>query len=185
MTEPEVSPAPPRSRATGRVVGAINSIEAAILTVFLTAMVALPLAQIIVRNVGFLREGLTASLVWTDPLVRVLVLWLGMIGALAATRDDRQITVDALSRLLPERWRSAVRVVTDLVTAAISGAVAWQAGRLVVSEKAMGMMAFGSVPLWVCELILPVAFALIAIRYLIYAAEHGRAALQARGTATQ
>jgi TRAP-type C4-dicarboxylate transport system permease small subunit len=183
MPEQEGSPVlAGRDGPTGRLVRVINRIEATILTMFLAAMVTLSLAQIVIRNVDLLREALSANLVWADPLVRVMVLWLGMIGALAATRDDRQITVDALSRLLAERTRAVVRVLTDLVTAAISATVAWHAGRLVADEKAMGMMAFAGVPLWVCELILPVAFGLIALRYLLYAAQHGHAAVTGRTT---
>ena len=170
-------------RPTTRLVRIISRIEAAILTAFLALMVSLSLAQIVVRNIAFLRETLSPQMIWTDPLIRIMVLWLGMIGALAATRDDRQITVDALSRLLPERARSGVRVLTDLATALICGTVAWHAGRLVLDERAMGMMAFGSVPLWVCELILPLAFGLIAMRYLVYVVQHGRATLAA-GTST-
>jgi TRAP-type C4-dicarboxylate transport system permease small subunit len=94
-----------------------------------------------------------------------------------ATRYDKQITVDALSRFLPERWRAVLRVVTDLFTAGVTGVVAWHAGRLVLDDRAAGSMVFGSVPVWVCELILPVAFGVIAVRYAAYAVRHCRLAV--------
>jgi TRAP-type C4-dicarboxylate transport system permease small subunit len=105
-----------------------------------------------------------------------MVLWVGMIGALVATRNDKQITVDALLRLLNPRAKAAVRVITDLFTAAVSTLVAWHAGRLVLDDRAAGSEVFASVPVWVCELILPVAFGLIGFRYLLFALRHLREA---------
>lgn len=132
----------------------------------LAAIVALALSQILLRNVA--ATGIT----WADPAARVLVLWLGLAGALAATRDDKQITVDVLSRFMAAATRAWMRVVTDLFTATVSGVVAWHAVRLVMEDRAGGSIAFGTIPVWVCELVMPVAFALIAVRYLLYAWRH-------------
>ena len=109
--------------------------------------------------------------------VAVSVLWVGMLGAMAATRDDRQISVDVLSRFLPERWKIRVRVITDTFTAAVTAFLAWHAARLVLIDHADGMMAFASVPVWLCELVLPVAAAVISVRYGMYAIHHLRQAL--------
>ena len=110
-------------------------------------------------------------------MLRVSVLWVGMLGAMAATRDDRQISVDALSRFLPSRWNARVRVLTDIFTAGVAGFFCWHAVRLVLEDYTSGMTAFASVPVWVCELVLPVAMGVIGIRYLIYAWKHFREAL--------
>lgn len=137
----------------------LTAVESAILVLTLLVMLGLAVAQIVLRN--FLDTGL----MWGDALLRVMVLWIGMIGAIAASRDDRQITVDVLSRFMGEARQRWARLVTDLFTAGVSGLLAWHAGRLVLEERGSGMTAFASVPVWVCELILPVAFALIAVRY--------------------
>jgi TRAP-type C4-dicarboxylate transport system permease small subunit len=63
-------------------------------------------------------------------------------------------------------------VVTDLFTAAVSAVVAWNAYRLVLEDRAVGGMTIGPVPVWVCEAVLPVAFGVIAIRYVLYAIRH-------------
>ncbi|GEM_PF-254845 len=153
---------------TLRILGAV---EDTILASVLGVMIVLAAVQIVLRNVfdtGFL---------WADPMLRVSVLWVGMLGAMAATRDDRQISVDALSRFLPSRWNARVRVLTDIFTAIVAGFFSWHAGRLVIEDYASAMTAFASVPVWVCELILPFAMAIIAIRYAIYAWKHFREAL--------
>jgi TRAP-type C4-dicarboxylate transport system permease small subunit len=100
-----------------------------------------------------------------------------MIGAMVATRGDRQITIDVVSRFLPDRWRSGVRVLTDWFTAVVAAVVAWSAYRLVLGDREAGGVAIASLPVWVCESIVPVAFAVIALRYLLFGFRHARAAL--------
>ena len=111
-----------------RLLRAFGLFEDAVLVLLLGAMIGVAGAQIVLRN---LFDG---ALLWADPLLRVAVLWVGMIGAMVATRGDRQITIDVVSRFLPDRWRAGVRVVTDLFTAAVAAAVAWSALRLVLGD---------------------------------------------------
>ena len=151
-----------------RLLRLTRTLEDALLVVLLAAMVVVSGTQIVLRNL------LDTSLLWADPLLRVAVLWVGMIGAMVATRSDKQISIDALSRFLPGRWKARVRVITDLFTAVVAGVVAWSAGRLVLDDRAAGSMVMNGVPLWACELILPVAFGVIALRYLLFAWHHLR-----------
>lgn len=150
----------------------IALLEDSILVLVLAAMVVLAVAQILLRNV------FSSGIVWGDALLRVMVLWVGMLGAMVATRDDRQITIDVLARVLPVRAKGAVRVLTDVFTCAVCAFLAWCGWRLILMDRLDGSMAFASVPVWVCELILPVAFAIIAWRYLVHAVMHLRQALR-------
>lgn len=146
-------------------------IEDSLLVFLLGSMVLLAGAQIVLRN---LFDG---AIIWADPLLRVAVLWVGMIGAMVATRNDRQISIDAVSRFLPDVWKVRVRIVTDLFTAVVSAVVSWSAYRLMMDDRAAGGVAIAKVPVWVCESILPVAFAIIALRYVLYAIKHLRAGI--------
>ena len=146
-----------------RLVRVTSLIEDALLVVILAAMVALSATQIILRNL------FDSAILWADPILRVAVLWVGMIGAMVATRGDKQITVDAVSRFLPGRWKARTRVVTDVFTAVVSAVVAWQAYRLVLDDRAAGVTTIAFLPVWIFEVILPVAFAVIAVRYLLFA----------------
>jgi len=151
-----------------RVQRAILRFEDALLVGLLTAMILVAAAQILLRNL------FDSAILWADPLLRVAVLWVGMIGAMVATRYDKQITIDAVSRFVPQHWKFRLRVITDLFTAAVSAVVAWSAFRLMMGDRADGGLAIAFVPVWVCESILPVAFAVIAVRYLLFAVEHIR-----------
>lgn len=152
----------------GRVLRWLGAAEDALLVVLLAAMIGLAVWQIAARNV------FDTAVIWGDPLLRVLVLWVGFLGAVAAARDDRQINVDVVSRFAAEPWRSRIRVVVDLFTATVSGFLCWQATRFVKDAHAYGEIAFGSVPLWFTGVILPLAFGLLCARYLLLASFHLR-----------
>ena len=142
--------------------------EDALLVVLLAVMIGLAAWQIVARNL------LDTAIIWGDPLLRILVLWVGFLGAVAAARDDRQINVDVVSRFVDEPWRSRIRVITDLFTASVSGFLAWQAVRFVKDASAYEEMAFASVPLWLTAAVLPLAFGLLSLRYLLLAGFHLR-----------
>ena len=77
-----------------------------------------------------------------------------------------------VSRFLPRSWRAGVRVVTDTFTALVSAVLAWAAFRLMLEDRSVGGLTIAFVPVWVCEAVLPVAFAIIALRYLLFAVQH-------------
>jgi len=159
---------PTRPSVVSRLLRTTALVEDALLVMILAAMVILAAIQIILRNV------FDDAILWAGPMLRVGVLWVGMIGAMVATRSDNQISIDAVSRFLPKLWKARVRVVTDLFTAIVAAVVAWSAFRLVLDARAAGVTAVAFVPLWVCEAILPVAFGVIAIRYFLFAIRHLR-----------
>jgi TRAP-type C4-dicarboxylate transport system permease small subunit len=151
-----------------RLLRIIAFIEDSLLIGLLALMILLAAAQILMRN--FLGTGFAGS----DQLLRLLVLWVGLLGAVAASRDDKQINIDMLSRFLPAVARRATRLVLDLFTAGVAALLAYHSGRFVQTEYAAGTSAFVNVPAWIAELILPLAFGLIALRYLLMFASHLR-----------
>ncbi len=142
--------------------------EDMILVAVLTAMIGFAVTQIALRNL------FGVGILWADPLVRVLVLWTGLIGAMVAARLDQHIVVSALARFLPPRLKAAARLLTDSATALVCLMMAGVATRFVYSDYQAGAKAFGAVPAWVCELIIPLAFLVLAGRYGLFAVERAR-----------
>lgn len=144
----------------------VTRAENALLITMLALMVLLAAAQILLRNF------LNMSVFGADQLLRLLVLWVAFLGAVAASREGKHIHVDAITRWLPGRIKAGVKALTDLFTLVVCLLLAWQALRFMQSAHDSGEMAFGSLPLWVCASILPLAFALIALRYLLLFVHH-------------
>ncbi len=152
------------------LVKAITWAENTLLILMLALMVLLAAAQIVFRNV------LDTSIVGADQLLRLLVLWVAFLGAVAAGREGKHIHVDAVVRWLPGRWRAGVGAFTDLFTVGVCLVLAWQALRFIQSARESGEMAFATVPVWLTASILPLAFTLIALRYLLRLVHHLRQA---------
>ena len=164
-------PAEPSRSGIGRVTTVLHRVEDGLLALILTAMILLASAQIVLRNL------FDSGLLWSDPLLRVMVLWLGLLGALAATRDDKHIVIDLLLRLTAPRWHAPVRAVTATFTAAVTAIIAYHATRFVHEDYLAGTKVFWEVPAWTTELILPLAFGLMTLRFALQALRNVRATL--------
>ncbi|MDJ0833635.1 MAG: TRAP transporter small permease [Gammaproteobacteria bacterium] len=140
----------------------IHILEDSLLIGLLMSMILLASGQIILRN--FFDTGF----VWIDPLLRVLVLWTGLIGATIASRDNRHIRIDLVCRYLQKRLRLIIQVVVGLFTTVVCAIIAWYGAQWVQMDYQDQLVAFAGLPSWVMELIIPLAFALIALRYLFH-----------------
>jgi TRAP-type C4-dicarboxylate transport system permease small subunit len=149
-----------------RCQGVIHRVEDFTLALLLSSMILLASAQIFLRNL------FDSSFSWGDPLLRILVLWVGLLGALAASRGNKQITVDVVTRLLEGRAKSALQALASVFTAAVCGLLAYHSGRFVAMERAVGTPAVAGLPAWPFELVMPFAFGLICLRYALAAASH-------------
>jgi TRAP-type C4-dicarboxylate transport system permease small subunit len=142
----------------------LHRLEDAVLALLLGGMILLAGAQVALRNL------FDSGISWADPLLSAAVLWVGLLGALAATRGDRQIRIDVLSRVLAPHPRALAHAATSLFAAGISAVIAWQGVRFLRDDLEFGGTAFAAVPSWAIDLVIPVAFAGIALRYTIIAA---------------
>ena len=156
---------------TPRLLAFVHRAEDVLLALVLGTIVVLAPLQIFRRN--FFDEGW----IWADPFLRVLVLWVAMLGALAASRQDRQIAVDVVSKFLSPRSKAIVGILTGCFTAFVCSVVAYHSWLFVAGERAFGSKAFGDVPAWLCQIVIPFAFAAIAIRHIGHASSHARIAI--------
>lgn len=150
-------------RSLQRGLWLIHRCEDALVAVLLMVMIGLAFTQIVLRN------GFDGGILWADSLLRVLVLWVALIGSIVGTREQQHISMDLVTRFLSPRGKKAAAFITSLFTAGICLLLAWYTFEFVKMEYEAPTMAFASVPTWVCEAVMPVAFFLIGIRYVIHA----------------
>lgn len=136
-------------------------VEDGLLAFTLGSMVLLAGTQILLRNV------FDSGISWGDPTLRVMVLWVALLGAMVATRNGNHIRIDILTHILPGRYHHIAHRLTDLFTGIVCALLAWHGGRFVLFEWEDGSLLFGTVPAWVCEIIIPVGFAVMALRFLL------------------
>jgi len=141
----------------------LHRLEDAVLAVLLAGMLILACAQIALRNF------FDVYLIWADPALRVGVLWLGMLGALAASRRRRHISIDMLSKFLPPSQESLVSAGTQLFAAAVCAVIGYYSLDFVRFEYEDATKAFASVPVWVSAIVIPICFSVLSLRFVLQA----------------
>ncbi len=138
--------------------------ENATLVSLLVGLMVIAVGQIVLRqffNTGF---------IWADELVKLIVMWLAMVGSIAAARDNRHIRIDVLSHLLSDNAIRYVRVVVDLFAAIVCAVLAWHAWRYLQLEIEFEDTVLVDTPAWIANLIVPLAFLLVSYRFVVGAA---------------
>lgn len=137
--------------------------ETFLLLLFLFTAILLASTQIILRN--FFDSGIY----WADSALRIMVLWIGMVGAMYASRHRKHIRIDILSRYLPEKIKTPVWRLTEFISAVVCAIAAYYSFNFVLFEYKDGLLAFANIPVWLCESIIPLAFLTMSLRYFYFA----------------
>jgi len=140
---------------------ALVKIETALLVLFLSSMIVLSFSQVVLRNL------FDTGLLWADPTVRHLVLWVGFLGAAIATSEERHISIDALTRFLPPAVKRLVHVATNAFALVTCYLLADAAVGFFLLEKEGGGEIIQSIPSWVGVIVIPPGYALLAIHFAI------------------
>lgn len=144
-----------------RLIRTVNRIEDGLLVAMLAVMVVLAVAQIVYRNV------MGGGVIWIDPLLRMLVLWVALSGAVIASRTDNHIRIDFFAKYISGKYYIYVKRLVHLYCVLICGLIAWHSVKFVQMDFEYGTAAFGDIPAWITELIIPIAFGLMAMRYFL------------------
>ncbi len=138
----------------------LHRLEDGLLVGLLSLLIILASTQILMRN--FLDSGI----VWIDPLLRMLVLWLSLTGAAVATREQKHIQIDVLTRLLNPAQLLIVQTLVNLFCAAICLTIAWSGATWIILDYEDQIRSFSGIPAWMLEVIIPASFGLIGLRFL-------------------
>lgn len=141
-----------------RLPGVLRGAEDGLGAAGLALMTALPLAEAAGRRL--FGQGVPGSV----QFVQHLTLWVAFLGAMMAARGRRHLAL-ATATFLPQRIRPYSSLLASGVSTAIVFSLARAASELVALDRAsVATLAFG-IPQWVTEVIMPVGFAVIGIRF--------------------
>lgn len=123
-------------------------------------LLAAALAALVLLGVASASQALAD----TDELIRHLTLLVGMVGGMAAARDNRLLAMGTVAQALPAAARPAVAAFTGLVATTVSALLTLAAWQFVREEAAMpSTLAFG-VPRIALQAVMPIGFAVITLR---------------------
>jgi TRAP-type C4-dicarboxylate transport system permease small subunit len=147
------------SRYVKGIIQFFDNVEKVFLIILLGSLTAFAVLQIILRN--FFSTGL----VWGDDLLRHGVLWISILGAARATLEKKHIRIDLLSRVMPARIDFISDFICSFVSFLVCVVLFWASWNFVQGERVAEVIAFASIPYWCLELIFPIGFALMALRF--------------------
>jgi len=139
--------------------------ENAILVVLFSGLMSLAVLKIVMRV--FFSSGF----IWSDELQKLIVLWITLAAAVAASRSNGHLKIDVVSHFVPPRLARFPGVVVNGFASAICALLAWQSWRYVQLTREFGdtVVTGLDIPAWWGYGIMPVAFALMAYRFLLAA----------------
>lgn len=152
----EESPEPP-----GRLQRFGTALENALLVILLGAMMLLAVSQIVMRMF------FDAGLIWADELLKIMVLWIALIASVAASRNQRHLRIDILSRFLPVRIARLPGVIVSAFASVVCGIVAFHAWRYVRLTLEFDDTVLIDTPAWMVQGVLPVAFVLMSYHFAV------------------
>ncbi len=122
-------------------------------------MLSLACVQILLRSV------FSSGLLWADPLLRYLVLWCGLLGALKATGQRNHIALDFSNYLVPKFAQPWMTLITDLFCTITTAGLSVAAWIFIKNEIEFGGTTLLSLPVWGWNIIFPITFGLMTARY--------------------
>lgn len=157
---------------------ALARIEGWLVVLFLSLMIFLTFLQILLRSLYThahisWANALMGSLDWSEPFVRLLVLWLTFLGASLLTREDRHIKIDLMTGLLPSQWLALREVLLSLVCIVILSLALKASIVYIHIEMTYGAKLFMELPSWAAQMIIPLGFATILFRLFLRGLDQG------------
>src|SRR5512143_935996 len=141
---------------------ALTRVELGTALLAFAAMLALSLADILGRNL------FNATLPGGDVMLRQLVLWVALPGAALAVAAQRHLHLDPANLAARPRWRSLTAIPFNLAAAFVCALLARAA--LAYWRDAWQHQSGEAVWLAWMRMILPLAFGLLALHFVLWAA---------------
>ncbi len=142
-----------------RAASVADGLEKGTLTLLILFLLGFALLQIVLRN--FFATGI----VWADTVLRHVLLWASLLGMARAVGERKYIAIELFPVFLSGRGRQISRAACDAFSCLVSAVLCVISWQFVRNERAAGDLAFLNVPVWWLEVIFPVAFALMTLRF--------------------
>jgi C4-dicarboxylate transporter DctM subunit len=123
----------------------------------------LPVLELVLRTL--FNKGISGS----SGYVQNLTLWVAFLGAIIASREGRHLNLSTGAEFLPPRLQELAAALVAMVSTAVVSGLFWASLQFVRSEMESPASIAGWLPIWVVESILPAAFMVITLRFVVQA----------------
>lgn len=130
--------------------------------VLMVAMMAMIVADVVLRNLGY--QSSAHFFTFTE----YFLLLIPLLGAPWLVREKGHIYIELLVGALPPRPRQALMWVIVIVSLAVCAALAWYGGAITVQNFVQNEKDVRSfdMPRWMLMLSMPLAFGMMALEFL-------------------
>jgi len=146
-----------------RVATLARSAENHLAVAALLGLSFLPVLELFLRT--FFKTGIPGS----SNYIQNITLWVGFLGAMVASREGQHLNLSTGLVNLPSPLRKVVSVFVAAVSTAVASGLFWASYQFVLAETESPVRIGGWLPIWVVESILPAAFAIITVRFVLHA----------------
>ena len=188
----DLNTATPSASIFGRLAWWAGRTEDAILVIALLVMALIPVVELVGRT--WFSIGIPGA----TEYVQHLTLWIGFLGAMLASREDKHLKIAAAVIWLPVRVSRVVDCAGAFLSAAVCAGLFGASLELVVAEapglppwtaqvipdfierwlnpfglfESGGLTTVGGwIPIWVAEAVMPFGFAVMAVRFIFRASK--------------
>lgn len=140
----------------------LHHLEDFLLAAILFSMLMLAITDIAMRLIT------GGSLIWIPPVLQILVLWLGLLGALLASRSQEHVAIDVISRFVGPLGKKICGISGSLFAALVCSVVAYYSIEFIQTSIEYDDIAFAQVPAWPLQVIIPFTFSLMAVRFYMH-----------------
>ncbi len=138
----------------------LSKVEGVFLCIFLMSMIVLAFVQVVARNV------FNAGIPWADTVVRLLVIWVGFLGAALATKLDQNLTIEVLTKYMSDRAKHATGVAVKVFAVVVCYFLFMASLKFLANERSTGEQFLDLFPSWYTLIIIPITFVLIPFHLL-------------------
>ena len=136
----------------------LSLIETSLLIILITSSVLGAITQI------FLRNFTDTALPFIEIILRRSVLWITLLGASLATRQQKHLSVDLFNQILPTNILNNIAIIINLISSAITGILCYSAIRFIIIE-----IKFNGLGEAASAIIMPICFSIMSLRFLLNA----------------
>jgi TRAP-type C4-dicarboxylate transport system permease small subunit len=149
-----------------RISDALARIERWLLVMLIIVLVVCSFSQVILRNL------FSFSYLWTDPLLRYIVMWAGFLGAAVATGEEKHFAVEFVGRFLPPRAEHFLKGCISVASLVVVLLLTRAAYQFLTEGIGADEIDLFDLPKRLYFAIIPAAFGLIAVHFALHAVRH-------------